>query len=146
MILNITGSTAKTRDLVCTAAAFGMIELGLSRLSSLNVEIKLMKMPETSYGLCSVDDSDDSPSTPMRKFIIEVNKGMGIAMIVRTVLHEMVHVKQFARGELDSKYKGMRWKTAHVTDDVDYMDLPWEKEAYKMEEKLAAKFWRENLV
>ena len=67
-------------------------------------------------------------------------------LIVRTVLHELVHVKQFARGELDSKYKGMRWKTAHVTDDVDYMDLPWEKEAYKMEDKLAAKFWSENLI
>jgi hypothetical protein len=146
MILNITGSTKTTRAMVTSTAAFGMIELGLRSLSSLKINIKLINMPTGNYGLCSANDEDDKPWQPMRNFTIEVNKNMGISMIVRTVLHELVHVKQFARGELDSKYKGMRWKTAHVTDDVDYMDLPWEKEAYKMEEKLAAKFWRENLI
>lgn len=144
MILDVTGSTKATREMVMTTAAWGIMELGLRRLSSLDVNIKLMNKPEGEYGLCSVDDSDDKPV--MRKFVIEVNKGMGIAMIVRTVLHELVHVKQFARGELDTKFKGMKWKTAHVTDDVDYMDLPWEKEAYKLEDKLSAKFWSENLI
>jgi hypothetical protein len=133
MILNITGSTKTTRAMVTSTAAFGMIELGLRSLSSLKINIKLINMPEGNYGLCSANDEDDKPWQPMRNFTIDINKNMGISMIVR-------------RGELDTKVKGMKWKTAHVTDDVKYMDLPWEKEAYKMEDKLAAKFWSENLI
>lgn len=144
MILNITGSTKAARAMVQTIASFGMIELKLRSLSSLNIQIKLKNKPDYEYGLCYVDCDNDNDK--MRNFIIDINKNMNISMIVKTVLHELVHVKQFARGELDTKVKGMKWKTAHVTDDVKYMDLPWEKEAYKMEDKLAAKFWSENLI
>ena len=149
MLLNVTGSTKANREIVSTAAVYGMIELGLSRLSSLDIDIVLKNLGEASYGLCSIaETANTNPKKPMRTFIIEVNKTMNISMIVRTVLHEMVHVRQFARGELDTTInpKGMRWKSARITDDVDYMDLPWEKEAYRLEEKLSANFWKANLV
>jgi hypothetical protein len=150
MLLNLTGSTKANRDIATTAAVFAMMELGLTRLSSLDIDIAFKNLGEGSYGLCSVAETENSGrNKPMRSFIIEVNKTMNISMIVRTVLHEMVHVRQFARGQLDTTVnpKGIRWKSAHVNDDtVDYMDLPWEKEAHKLEEKLAAKFWSANLV
>lgn len=142
MIINITGSTKARRDLVKKSVDFVVKELGLTRMKTLNVNIKLVKMEEGNYGLCSADD----PGKHMRNFTITVNKNMNISMLIRTVLHEFVHVKQFARSELNAKYIGMQWKTAHVTDDTDYMDLPWEKEAYRLEEKLAAKIWKENIL
>lgn len=142
MNINITGSTKARRDLVKKSVDFVVKELGLTRMKTLNVDIKLVKMEEGNYGLCLAED----PGKHMRNFTINVNKNMNISMLIRTVLHEFVHVKQFARSELNAKYVGMQWKTAHVTDDTDYMDLPWEKEAYKLEEKLAAKIWKENIL
>jgi len=52
----------------------------------------------------------------------------------------MVHVKQFARGELDSGLT--RWKSrSHA--NTEYADQPWEKEARKLQYKLVAKFMEE---
>ena len=56
----------------------------------------------------------------------------------------MVHVKQFARNEM-SAY-GMRWKTKTVSENTKYVDLPWEKEAYKLEAKLIELIWKENIL
>ena len=57
-----------------------------------------------------------------------------------TLAHEMVHVKQFARGELDSGLT--RWKSrSHA--NTEYADQPWEKEARKLQYKLVAKFMEE---
>ena len=120
----------------------GMVEFCanklMPRLYNLDITVRLCK-PKGALGYClELEDK--------RTFELEIDRTQPLRQLLETVAHEMVHVKQFARGELDSKYKGMRWKTAHITDDVKYMDLPWEKEAYKMEDKLAAKFWSENLI
>jgi len=52
--------------------------------------------------------------------------------------HEMVHVKQFARDELDAGLT--RWKSNKYCDNIEYWDQPWEKEARKLEMKLLEKF------
>ena len=57
----------------------------------------------------------------------------------------MVHVKQFARGEtkdinmFTKRWQGTDYLSAYTTVD-EYMDLPWEKEAYKLQEILLKKF------
>ena len=63
---------------------------------------------------------------------------------VSTIIHEMVHVKQFARDEMNGY--DMRWKSKIISVETDYMDLPWEKEAYKLEEKLISQIWKENIL
>ena len=42
----------------------------------------------------------------------------------------MVHVKQYARNEMnDGIIKGRaRWKNRYIPEDTNYWDLPWEKE------------------
>ena len=52
----------------------------------------------------------------------------------------MVHVKQYAKDELRERFRlGYRknWKRSNKNwGDVEYIDAPWEKEAYKMQETL----------
>lgn len=56
-----------------------------------------------------------------------------------TLAHEMVHVKQFAKGHfqiVDNKYF---WKGKRVTKRVKYLDQPWEVEAFSKQEILFRK-------
>ena len=60
---------------------------------------------------------------------------------MRNLAHELVHAKQFIKGELHptlnkwKKYKKDYTKTP-------YLKQPWEKEAYKLEEELFNKYWK----
>jgi hypothetical protein len=56
-----------------------------------------------------------------------------------TLAHEMVHVKQFAKGHfqiVDGKYY---WMGKRVTKRVKYLDQPWEIEAFSKQEILFRK-------
>jgi hypothetical protein len=56
----------------------------------------------------------------------------------------MVHVKQYARNEMDCY--GRKWKTKVISDKVGYYDLPWEKEAYRLQDKLAQEVWDADIL
>jgi hypothetical protein len=63
--------------------------------------------------------------------------------IIQTIAHEMVHVKQFAKGEIyDHKYRRtFKWgnQTFNI-DTCDYWESPWEIEAFGREVGLFYKF------
>ena len=61
--------------------------------------------------------------------------------LIETICHECVHIKQYLRKELLELGRDThRWKGKLVNSkEVEYYDLPWEKEAYKMEIELAEK-------
>lgn len=99
-----------------------------------------------------------------REFLIALNSKQTHFAHILCMMHEMVHVKQFAKAELVesarnsklSKYKG-EWID---TSKVHYYDLPWEVEAHGREKglvlqyintaksltKLEKKKWRDKLV
>lgn len=116
------------------ATRFFAKELGFNRLKT-NITLKLhhnLYVAKGCEGLCEAVDN--------RNFIIDV------AMYgnwLSTLAHELVHVKQFARGELD--FGLTRWKSKSNMGDVDYWDQPWEKEARKLQNKLLLKFAEEGL-
>jgi hypothetical protein len=58
----------------------------------------------------------------------------------------MVHAKQYARNEMSGDAIDRRWKKTTVSDSVGYWDLPWEKEAYRLEGKLAQIVWDANIL
>lgn len=74
----------------------------------------------------------------------DLMKNHGLREFVTAICHEMVHVKQYVKGEL--KYAGDKelWKGRDCAD-MEYMDQPWEKEAYKLQDKLAMEVWEECL-
>ena len=74
---------------------------------------------------------------------------MKIFDLISALCHEMVHVKQYARKELRDVYDGAwhvgtMWKKSPKNwDNVEYMEQPWEKEAYRLEVPLAIECFRE---
>ena len=82
-------------------------------------------------------------------FTIEADKKMGIKDLVTTNCNEMIHVKQYARKEMDD-WSGTgvaRWKTKTFNaEKTKYYDLPWEKEAYRLQDKYANLVWNEEII
>ena len=63
----------------------------------------------------------------------------------KVLAHEMVHVKQIAKGEMKDRYVKSKYVTVwfgekYSEEDVSYWDQPWEIEAYGLENSLVAKF------
>ena len=74
---------------------------------------------------------------------IRINSRFNDYRMIRTIFHEMTHVKQFALGELElgtkvDKFKGKKYKRE------DYWNAPWEVEARKAEKKMMRK-WKKVL-
>lgn len=51
-----------------------------------------------------------------------------------TLAHEMVHVRQMAKGILKITAKGTWWKGKKYTKSTPYLDCPWEVQAFGMQE------------
>jgi hypothetical protein len=96
----------------------------MPRMKTLDITVKL-KNPNGAMGYClELDDN--------RTFEIEADKKLRLRKLLETIAHEMVHVKQYARREMnDWQYKEVyyKWKGTYVPDSTDYWDLPWEIEA-----------------
>jgi hypothetical protein len=99
-------------------------------------------------GECVDEDGVRNP----RWFTIGLKGDQDIGTMIKTLGHEMVHVKQHAKNELQtghaiaargglkiySKWMGEVWKAKRKEDD--YFDSPWEIEAYGREVGLFAKW------
>ena len=106
-------------------------QLGINRLKT-TIQVRLhnkvyIDMADGTEALCESLDE--------RNFIIDVAM---FSNWVVNLAHEMVHVKQFARGEMDSSLS--RWKSNRYAGNIDYWDQPWEKEARRLQFKLAEEF------
>ena len=68
--------------------------------------------------------------------------------ILRTLAHELVHVKQYLVGDLSWRDKGMLWKGEVFAPEylTDHLETPYEVEAYGREKGLLISFlmkWKE---
>ena len=103
---------------------------------TINIHIKNFGKDDT-LGYCLPDDCADEQRP--REFNIEINKSTRLRRMLETVAHELVHAKQFARGELYwSCVKGQnRWQGEWLSNTKkavkDYWDNPWEIEAHGRE-------------
>ena len=125
------GGTKKQRWLV-EDIAWWFCEKYFKRFKSFNIEIDLCKIPEKVQGWCMEIDKNCSH--------IQIDKRLEGDDFITCVLHELVHVKQQFKGEL-KEMKGIEkmWKgEVHIC--IDYMNLPWEKEAYHMQEVLLEEY------
>lgn len=53
------------------------------------------------------------------------------SMLSTIVCHELIHLKQYEKGELKAVKGGMMWKGTFYKKDTPYFDRPWEIEANK---------------
>jgi|TARA_B110000977_G_C10823067_1_gene395016 hypothetical protein len=147
MEMIVTGGTATQRKHAEGIAWFSANKL-MPRMDSLIVNIKIKSFgKDDTLGYCLPDD--DANEARPREFNIEINKNTRLRRMLETVAHEMVHVKQFARGELYwSCIKGQnRWRGEWLSNQrkavLDYWDNPWEIEAHGREAGLFIR-WAEH--
>jgi hypothetical protein len=156
----VNGGTKEQRQLVHNITGWFCNKF-FNRFKSYNIEFDLCKIKGNVQGWAMEIDRNASH--------IEIDKRLKGDDFITCVLHELVHVKQQFKKELvELNGKAKRWKDEiHIgimnfsdmdkieaekirmmalTKDVfvsDYMDLPWEKEAYAMQETLLIE-WKEN--
>ena len=141
MVLDIKGSTHRKRQLVAEAAYF-FKDILMPRMRTLQIDINLNPHYEkktTSSGDCIWEDTNRYS----REFTINLDSRDDDWM-VQTLAHEMVHVKQWARGEMQDIYdhdngspRKTRWKSKLIDiKNVPYDKWPWEKEALRVEKRL----------
>lgn len=124
-VVEVIGSSAKEREIVEKTVHWCIKKL-MPRVRTLDIEVRLTKCD--AYGYCL--NTDDH-----KTFELQIRKGLRLFDLISTVCHEMVHVKQYYRKELAEDHT--RWKSRKIGENVDYMDKPWEKEAFKMEGPMA---------
>ena len=149
MIIQIEGYRShnqELKNLVKLGAEFyGEVLLGKRMAKNIYLDIKLtkgLKKKEKAYGYCHI--VDDSLARP-REFMIELDTSMRYKFdqILTWLAHEMVHLKQFVRGELcDYETGRVQWKS-RTFGKVHYDDQPCEKEAYRLEGELYEMFAEE---
>ena len=106
----------------------------MPRIHSLEINLRLKNFKEDdSYGYALA--TDDADANRPREFDLDINTDARLRRLLETVAHEMVHVKQFARGELyqSSMTAKHRWKGNWQRSEKEYWDLPWEIEAHGRE-------------
>ena len=82
-------------------------------------------------GYCDVVGEYQRP----RHFLIEMNTHMGKELYVKTLLHELTHMKQWVDGMLRSRYGKLCYSKEPV-EKYEYWYQPHEVEARYMEEEL----------
>jgi hypothetical protein len=139
MKLSIVGCPDKInfRPYVKRAAQFYAQELMTNKmLENIFVQVKFSNKIN-AFGYASV--TEFSPSNKPREFKIEIHSGIGAHDILKTLAHEMVHVRQYVMGDINVNLT--RWNGKRVdSSTIDYWVQPWEIEAHGMESGLFTKF------
>lgn len=106
---------------------------------SLDIVIrKDLQKREQMYGSCDWLDHNERP----KFYEIELDDQMSFKNTAITICHELIHLKQFAKGQLKDygHSEKARWMQTIVNHErVKYHNLPWEKEAYALQNKVFIK-------
>jgi hypothetical protein len=91
-----------------------------------------------TYGDCIWQDDNYRP----REFLIRIDNTLPIRTFLETLMHELTHVKQYAKGELGwlSREDITTWQGQRVSRKISYYDYPWEIEARGREYGLTEEF------
>ena len=134
------GGTKEQKKLAKSLAEFCLDKLISSRLSD-TLDIRIVFKPTLykktdSYGETAYYEDSDIPPTD---FIIEIDSNLRLRSMLETLAHELVHVKQWATGEMRETKDNFITKFKKDTinsNKVSYWDQPWEIEAMGREEGL----------
>ena len=131
--IKIIGGSAFQKRTAKQCAEIAITEL-MPRIKTLNLEIAIRKFhvaEKDIVGWCL----NFNNTKRSRHFGIVLNREQSVRSFIHTIMHEMVHVKQYVQNELKEVYAPTRrivWMGQEYSDDV-YSDAPWEIEA-RMEE------------
>jgi len=86
----------------------------------------------------------DSVGVRPKEYTIRIDNTLDPEMFIKTLAHELTHVKQWGKGEMktyERNFKVTRWHERKIRHDlINYHDMPWEIEAHGREHGLFAQF------
>ncbi len=103
------------------------------------------KLPRNTLGVVYERDGTTKP------YVVIIRSEMTFMQKLKVLAHEMVHVKQYATGQLRSYYvmdvKRVVWSCQELGAwaQIPYMKRPWEIEAFTMEKGLMDKWEKADL-
>lgn len=108
----------------------------------IRVVVQNEEMKKYEWGYCGPTDYE---SKNHRSFKIILNSKASKKCQILTLIHEMVHLKQYARNELkDFNSEICLWLNRQVKiSKIEYLDLPWEKEAHSSEKILYSLYMKD---
>ena len=132
--INVTGGFQSQRDRVESTMIFCVDEmLPKHRTLDIQVHIGNYEATENVMGQCLHVSGNE--------FMVDIDSKQNLYNLILTTCHEMVHVKQYSRGELKEAFPKTFWFNKPHSDARCF---PWEREAWDMQSKLAHKYIKLN--
>lgn len=94
---------------------------------------------ENCHGICDIEGSSYRP----RDFIIELQSNMNRSDYIRTLIHELIHVRQWVQNKLKLKRGKLYYMNQNCTD-LSYYSKPHEIEAFALEKEYFYDFMKET--
>lgn len=144
MKVSVTGINTQLSKKETRFAVEFFLERIMSKRIVKNMKVNIFNRPEMGRyaGFCSPTDFDELRP---REFDVTLNSEIDRELQLEALAHEMVHVRQFATGQLVSVHGPLyRWKGQKVyAPKKDSNDIkkqidtrPWEAEAYALDGEL----------
>ena len=142
MEINVVSRSGDRRSVIASTLNFYAKELGLQR-SRWTLTVRSVRGLSSSKGM-----NGAVALIGERDIMMLVDNSLTAERLLTTLAHEMVHVKQYAKGQLkivegrrgsDFVWLGQRVRNVH------YYDMPWEREAFSRERLLANSMLRRLL-
>ncbi len=125
----VKGGRTKQRSVIYKAAEFAWDYL-MPRIRNCDIWIEVKKIDD-AHGYCLEIDN--------REFEVEIDRRLKGEDLLTTVFHEMVHVKQGVRKEYPIN-------SGSYSTHEEYINLPWEIEAYNMQEEILVAWKKKHSV
>ena len=136
-IIETTGYGYRKR--ICTDVATWFLSKFLPR-HQIYVEIQHRGLKrENVFGWCDYTGDSYRP----REFLIELDTWMPKELYIKTLLHELVHLRQWVTGSLRAK-RGKRYYDGTNVEEIEYWEQPHEIEAREQEVILYAEYLQDR--
>lgn len=134
----------RKHNMVMVLGARFFADMLMTKEQQKGVKVKVVidphKLSRNTLGIVYERDGTTKP------YIVILKSEMNFMQKLKVLAHEMVHVKQYATGQLWSYYraevKRVVWKGEELGawTQIPYMARPWEIEAFSMEKGLMDKW------
>ena len=141
MYIRTSGKPSKIPLKTCREAIkfYGKWLLKENLYHKITLKLSFEPLSSSECAYCETDEEGNK----RYNFILTINKNLNKKQTLFALAHEMVHVKQYAKGELKDyvRLDKIKWKNeVHDLNNSDYWFHPWEIEAHGMEKGLYVKY------
>jgi hypothetical protein len=118
-------ATARTRRFIEAVLPSMLTQLGLD-------SSRKFLMIKTDNDMS--DQGTTVPMTGVDTYLVVLKPRRNLLELGVTLAHELVHVRQLAKGILQITPRGKKWRGKFYSKRTPYLDQPWEQDAFARQE------------